>query len=47
MDVRTTENQEAKFSKGIYYEKPNTINPIFIGNWIKPFSVIKKKKGFY
>ena len=32
MDVRTTENQETKFSKGIHYEKPNTINPIFIGN---------------
>ena len=40
MDVRTTENQEAKFSEGIFYEKPNTINPIFIGNWIEPFSVI-------
>ena len=40
VDVRTTENQEAKFSEGIYYEKPNTINPIFIGNWIEPFSVI-------
>ena len=44
VDVRITENQEAKFSRSSHYKESKTINPIFIGNRIGPFSVFKKKK---